>query len=53
MAEREWSQNELARQLETDSAVVSRWFTGKQRPGLELALKIQTLLGIPVETLAG
>lgn len=48
--ERGWTQNELARQLETSSAVVSRWLTGQRRPELEMAVRLQRLLGISVES---
>jgi len=47
LARRDWSQNELARKLGTDSAVVSRWMTGQRTPELKLAVAIERLLGIP------
>jgi transcriptional regulator with XRE-family HTH domain len=48
LEQRGWTQNELARQLGTNSAVVSRWLSeGPRNPGLEMALKIEALLGVP------
>jgi transcriptional regulator with XRE-family HTH domain len=44
---RGWTQNEFARQVGADSGIVSRWMTGRNLPGLEMALKIESLLGIP------
>ena len=46
IVDRGWTQNELARRLGTDSAVVSRWMTGQRKPGLGLAMRIETLLGV-------
>jgi transcriptional regulator with XRE-family HTH domain len=44
---RGWTQNEFARQLGTTSAVVSRWFTRSRKPGLDMALRIEAMFGIP------
>lgn len=41
-----WSQNELARRLGTDSAMVSRWLTGQRCPSLDMGLKIEQITGI-------
>lgn len=49
LVKRGWTQNELARQLGTDTAVVSRWMTGRRKPGLELALKLEDLLGVQAQ----
>lgn len=48
---RGWTRNELARQLDVESGVVSRLMTRKRGPGAVLALKLQRLLGIEVVNL--
>lgn len=40
---RGWSQNELARQLGTSGAVVSRWLTRIQKPSRTMANRIEKL----------
>lgn len=41
-----WSQQELARRMGIEPAVVSRWITGARVPNLENALALQNLLAI-------
>jgi transcriptional regulator with XRE-family HTH domain len=41
------SQNELAKKVGTDSAMVSRWVHGTRVPGLEYAFRLEDVLGIP------
>jgi putative transcriptional regulator len=48
-AEREWSQAELARQLEVSRQAVNAIETGKHDPSLGLAFKIGRLFELPVE----
>jgi plasmid maintenance system antidote protein VapI len=43
---RGWSRNELARQLELGSGTISRLLNGKFLPSLELALRIEDVLGV-------
>lgn len=52
LEKREWSLNRLERELDLASGAVSRWFTGKRRPELESALKVQELLGVDPTLLA-
>lgn len=49
MAERSWNGSELARQLNTDSGLVSRWRNGQRVPDRASAVKIHALLGVPVD----
>jgi transcriptional regulator with XRE-family HTH domain len=46
LARRGWTQGELARRLGTSSGVVCRWLTGERLPGLDLALRVESLLGV-------
>jgi ribosome-binding protein aMBF1 (putative translation factor) len=42
----EMSQNELARQLEVEGGVVSRWASGVRRPDPHLREAVERILGI-------
>ena len=44
------SQEALAKSLDTQQAVVSRWLNGKQYPNLESAHALETLTGITTES---
>lgn len=48
-AEREWSQAELAGQLDVSRQAVNAIETGKHDPSLGLAFKIARLFAMPVE----
>lgn len=54
LAAREWSQGDLERaiakhlgRVEIGDGLVSKWMNSKRVPGLEYALAIETLLGVP------
>lgn len=53
LAAREWSQGQLERELEAllgekvGDGIVSKWTKGKRVPGLEYALAMERLLGVP------
>ena len=46
LSRRGWSQNELARRLGVVSGQVSYWVNGLRRPGLDLAVRLEEVLGI-------
>lgn len=48
LQERGWSQTKLKREMATDHAI-SHWLYGERRPGLEAAIHLRDLLGIPVD----
>ena len=48
-AERDWSQADLAEQLEVSRQTVNALETGKYDPSLPLAFKIARLFGQPIE----
>ena len=48
-AEREWSQADLAGQLEVSRQSVNAIETGKFDPSLPLAFKLARLFGLPIE----
>jgi putative transcriptional regulator len=48
-AERDWTQEELARRLGVSRQAVNAIETGKYDPSLPLALKVGRLFGQPVE----
>jgi len=48
-AERDWTQEELARRLGVSRQAVNAIETGKYDPSLPLALKVGRLFGKPVE----
>ncbi len=48
-AERDWTQEELARQLDVSRQAINAIETGKYDPSLPLALKIGRLFSRPVE----
>lgn len=50
-AERQWSQAELAQQLEVSRQAVNAIETGKHDPSLPLAFRIARLFGMPIETI--
>lgn len=52
LAARQWSQGELERQLDLSDSAVGRWVRGERRPGVNAALQLQRVLGIPVEAWA-
>ena len=52
MRRRGFKQADAARYLEMDQGYLSRIVNGEQTPGLNLALKLERLTGIPVETWA-
>lgn len=47
LAERAWSQGDLERELGSADGLVSKWCRGIRTPGLEYALALERLLGIP------
>jgi len=47
LARKGWSQGDLERELGAGDAVVSKWVNGVRTPGLEYALAIERLLGVP------
>jgi putative transcriptional regulator len=48
-AERNWSQSDLAEQLEVSRQSVNAIETGRYDPSLPLAFRIAQLFGLPVE----
>jgi transcriptional regulator with XRE-family HTH domain len=46
MAERGWSQSDLARELETDTENVCRWLYGDRRPTRPFDRRFRVLLGV-------
>ncbi|MBB4154944.1 putative transcriptional regulator [Sphingomonas jinjuensis] len=48
-AERSWSQQDLAEQLEVSRQSVNAIETGRYDPSLPLAFKIAELFGLPIE----
>lgn len=50
-AERDWSQADLADQLEVSRQTINALETGKYDPSLPLAFKIARLFGQPIETI--
>ena len=50
-AEREWSQADLARELDVSRQAINAIETGKHDPSLGLAFKIARLFELPVETI--
>ncbi len=48
-AERDWTQAQLARQLEVSRQTVNAIETGKYDPSLPLAFKLARLFGQPIE----
>lgn len=48
-AERDWSQGDLARQLEVSRQSVNAIETGKYDPSLPLAFKLARLFGLRIE----
>ena len=46
---RRWSMNEAARQVDATTGMLAQWLFGDRRPGLEWAIKLRDLLGIPVD----
>ena len=47
--EKGWTQTRLSEEIGTTDAAVSRWLSGERTPNLEMACRIETALGIPVE----
>jgi transcriptional regulator with XRE-family HTH domain len=43
-----WNQTRLSEQLAVSSSVISRWLSGERTPTVEMACRIEDLLGIPV-----
>ena len=50
-AERDWSQADLAQQLEVSRQTVNALETGKYDPSLPLAFRIARLFGQPIEAI--
>ncbi|WP_057882561.1 helix-turn-helix transcriptional regulator [Tsuneonella troitsensis] len=50
-AERDWSQEDLARQLEVSRQSVNAIETGRYDPSLPLAFRIAELFGMPIESI--
>ena len=50
-AERDWSQEDLARQLEVSRQSVNAIETGRYDPSLPLAFRIAELFGMPIEAI--
>jgi putative transcriptional regulator len=48
-AERDWSQGDLARQLEVSRQSVNAIETGKYDPSLPLAFRLARVFGLPIE----
>jgi len=48
-AERNWTQNDLARALDVSRQTVNAIETGKYDPSLPLAFKISRLFNLPIE----
>lgn len=51
MRERGVSQNALARELSISPAHLSRILSGKRRLGIDNAMRIARILGVPMESL--
>ncbi len=49
-AERDWTQAELARELEVSRQTVNAIETGRYDPSLPLAFRIAEMFGLPIET---
>ena len=49
-AERDWTQAELARELEVSRQTVNAIETGRYDPRLPLAFRIAEMFGLPIET---
>ncbi len=43
-----WNQTRLSERLSVSSSVISRWLSGGRTPTVEMACRIEDLLGIPV-----
>lgn len=50
-AERDWSQADLAAQLQVSRQTVNALETGKYDPSLPLAFRIARLFGVPIEAI--
>lgn len=50
-AERDWSQADLAAQLQVSRQTVNALETGKYDPSLPLAFRIARLFGLPIEAI--
>ena len=50
-AERDWSQEDLAQQLEVSRQSVNAIETGRYDPSLPLAFRIAELFGMPIEAI--
>jgi putative transcriptional regulator len=50
-AERDWSQGDLAAQLDVSRQSVNAIETGKYDPSLPLAFRIAAIFGLPIETI--
>jgi len=50
LTERKISQRQLEQRLGVASGLVSRWLNGERKPGRELALKLSSVLQIPVRS---
>lgn len=50
-AERDWTQADLARELEVSRQTVNAIETGKFDPSLPLAFRISRLFGMPIESI--
>ena len=50
LRERGVTQGALAKELGISGAMLSRIIHGKRRPGIDNALRISKLLGVPMET---
>ena len=50
-AERDWSQEDLARQLEVSRQSVNAIETGRYDPSLPLTFRIAELFGMPIEAI--
>jgi transcriptional regulator with XRE-family HTH domain len=48
MAAKGWNQTRLSEEIGAASGLVSRWLRGPRRPSLEMALRLEKALGIPV-----
>ncbi len=44
-----WSQADLARAMKVSTALVCRWMNGERRPSLSMALRLQSVAGVPVQ----
>lgn len=49
LAERGWSQRELARRCPVNPSQVNRWLKAERAPGKAMIKRLRTLLGIPAE----